>query len=106
MSNMATCRRSGNRLPAHTHRYFWDSDPAQINVSEHAAYVIDRLLEYGDVADLRWLFRRFSHRKIISVLKNSTRLSRFSAGFWAMYFGLASEEVKCLSALTGDQSNE
>jgi len=85
-----------DRLPECAYRYFWDIDPAKLDVSEYPRYVIERLLEYGDLPSLRWMERRFSREEIVEVLKASRQLSAFSANFWALYFEVEREEVLAL----------
>jgi hypothetical protein len=86
-----------NRLPAHAYKCFWDINPADLDVMQYSRYVIERLLEYGDIPELRWLFKNFSREAIIDVLKSSRRFSRRRASSWASYFGIPSKEVKCLN---------
>jgi len=86
-----------DRLPECAYRYFWDIDPSRLDVGEYPRYVIERLLEYGDLPSLRWMERRFSREEIVEVLKTSRQLSARSANFWALYFGIGREEVRCLS---------
>ena len=85
------------RLPDCAYRYFWDIDPVSLDVSEYPYYVIERLLEYGDLPAVRWMEHRFSREEIVGVLKTSRRLSVRSANFWALYFGLPVEGIRCLS---------
>lgn len=86
-----------NRLPECAYRYFWDIDPARLDAGQYSRYVIERLLEYGDLPSVRWMESRFSRDEIVEVLKTSRRLSARSANFWALYFGLPVKEVRCLS---------
>lgn len=88
------------RLPECAYSYFWDIDPAKLDVGEYPRYVIERLLEYGDLSSVRWMERCFSREEIVEVLKTSRRLSVLSANFWVLYFDLpvkAKGEVRCLS---------
>ena len=85
------------KLPPYTYRYFWDIDPAQLDVDEYPVYVLERLLEYGDLSSVRWILEHFSRQEITSVLQTSRRLSPLSANFWALYFGMDKELVPCLS---------
>jgi len=84
-------------LPTCTHRYFWDTDPLQLDVDQYPVYVIERLLEYGDLPSVRWMLRHFPREGIAHVVQTSRRLSPFSANFWALYLGLDREDVLCLS---------
>lgn len=88
---------SEDRLPEFAHCYFWDIDPAELDVSEYPRYVIERLLEYGDLPSVRWMERRFSREEIVEVLKSSRALSRKSANFWLGVLNVQREEVRCMS---------
>ena len=85
-----------NRLSECAYRYFWDIDPASLDVSEYPRYVIERLLEYGDLPSVRWMESRFSREEIVEVLKKSRRLSAFSANFWALIYQVKHEDVLAL----------
>jgi len=86
-----------NRLPASAYKYFWDINPVELDISAHPRYVIERILEYGDFPELRWLFARFSREEIVGVLKLSRTLTLRSANFWSLIFGVSHRQVKCLS---------
>ena len=90
-------RYAMNKLPHSTHRFFWDVDPSQLEVDSYPRYVVERLLELGDVPAVRWMLASFSSQEITDVLKTSRRLSPFSANFWALYFNVDKESVLCLS---------
>ena len=76
------------QLPPYTYRYFWDIDPAQLDADGYPTYVLERLLEYGDLPSVRWMLEHFSRQEITNVLQISGRLSPLSANFWALYFGI------------------
>jgi hypothetical protein len=48
-----------SRLPECAYRYFWDVDPVTLDVSKYPRYVIERLMEYGDLPSVCWMERRF-----------------------------------------------
>jgi len=88
---------SSNRLPESAYKYFWDINPAELDVAKHPHYVIERLLEYGDFPELRWLFSRFGREEIMETLRQSRRLSLRSANFWSQTLNVPRRKVKCLS---------
>jgi len=92
-----------DKLPPSARRFFWDINPDDLDVAKHSRYVIERLLDYGDIAELRWLFGNFNRDAIIAVLKSSSRLSRRHALAWANYFDIPQTEIKCLSKLSQKQ---
>lgn len=83
-------------LPNLVHRFFWDTDPDGIEVQAHATYIIERLMEVGDMGASRWMLAAFSREKIVSVLKTTRSLTPKSAHFWALYFNLNPDEVPCI----------
>lgn len=86
-----------DRLPESAYRFFWDINPAELDVSAHPRYVIERLLEYGDFPELRWLFERFSREQVTTTLRRSRVLSLRSANFWAQTLGVPRRQVRCLN---------
>jgi hypothetical protein len=92
-----------NRLPPSAYKYFWEINPAELDVSAHPRYVIERLLEYGDFVELRWLLSHFDRAEIMDALKRSRTLSRRRAVFWASYFDLPRKEIQCLSRSSQEQ---
>lgn len=47
---------------------FWDVDPKDIDVKKNARYIIERVLEFGEPNEVRWVFKTYSPRKIKQVL--------------------------------------
>ncbi len=77
-------------------RFFWDVSSGSLDTTQHASYIIERLLEYGDIPAITWLNKQYSKQKIIKVLKNTRSLSPRSANFWSLYFNLEPDEVPCI----------
>lgn len=50
---------------------FWDIDVDTLDLDEHALYIIDRVLDFGDDEDIRWLFSYYPKETIKATLKNS-----------------------------------
>lgn len=84
-------------LPGFLRPFFWDVDPATIDVGKHWHFVLERLLEVGDDAAIRWVMATFSDSQIISVVRHSARLSPKTANWWALKYGLKREELRCFS---------
>lgn len=94
----------GEPLPEFLRPLFWDTDFDRLRVPGHERYVIERVLEYGDVPEVRWMMQRFSQEQVIQVLRRSRGLSLKSARFWSFILDVPSEEVRCLSASSRQQS--
>lgn len=75
---------------------FWDLDAEKLNPQRHAYQIIDRILEYGNTPQVYWMFKTYPKEKIIEVVKHSRQLSPKSANFWAIYYNLPRDEVRCI----------
>lgn len=84
-------------LPEFLRPLFWEVDFDQLRVRGHERYVIERVLEYGDLSEVKWMLERFSRDEIAQTLRRSRGLSPKSANFWAFILGLPREKIRCLS---------
>lgn len=83
-------------IPPKIKRLFWDVEKEIVNPKLHQAYIIRRIMDYGNIDDVKWMLKQYSPAEIIDVVKKSRGLSRRSAWFWAHYFRISPEEVECL----------
>jgi len=74
---------------------FWDVDPKTIDLNKHAQYVIERILDFGNDAEVRWLWNYYNHRKIRNVVKKSRGMTDISQSFWEIISGITSGENEC-----------
>ncbi len=73
---------------------FWDAD--EIDPKKHAAYVISRILDFGDFEDVDALRTIYSDRNIERVIRTRRGLSPRTGKFWAIKFSIPLHEVTCL----------
>ena len=81
-------------IPVRVRRLFWDTDPGSLDSSRHANAIIERVLEMGDLQDMRWLQLRYTGTMIEQVLALSKGLSARSRTFWSLWFH---RDVSCAS---------
>ena len=84
------------KLPNFLKKYFWEVDFDKLNLKIRSEYVTLRLLEYGDIKALRWLFRNLSKKKIIEIIKKQRGLSPKSLYFWSSLLDINPEKILCL----------
>lgn len=62
------------QLPASIKRpsLFWDVDLENIDSEKHARYIIERILEFGNDGEVKWLFRHYPR----SLIRDTMRRSR------------------------------
>lgn len=54
---------------------FWDVDRNRLSPEKDWFFIIERVLEFGDIDDLFWLKETFSEKKIKDTVKKSRILS-------------------------------
>lgn len=81
-------------LPARVRRLFWDSDPAMIDLHRNQDAVIERVLEFGDLQDVRWVQTRYPGSTVARVLVSSKGLSERSRSFWKLWFRLEQADAR------------
>jgi hypothetical protein len=76
---------------------FWDINLSEFEPLAYPEYTIFRVLEYGDDGAVVWLRGTFSSEEIRRVIRSERRLSRKSANFWAVVYGIPEAEVASLA---------
>jgi len=89
-------RQLPSKLPSEFHRFFWDVDAKKVNPQTHPYYVINRLLDKGDLAAARWVLQTFPRKVIVDTFRKLRDFSLKTAAFWANYLNIPREEVKCM----------
>ncbi|MDI3281573.1 MAG: hypothetical protein QJR13_09405 [Bacillota bacterium] len=83
-------------LPPFLYKFFWDTDPSRLDARRDRSFILERLLELGDDEAVHWLLSTYPREEIEEVVRYSRRLSRKTANFWALRYGLPQEEIRCL----------
>jgi hypothetical protein len=83
-------------IPLNLRVLFWDINRDTFDPLAFPEYTIGRVLEYGDKEAVAWVQHAFTEAQIVEVIKNERRLSRRSANFWALAYGLHHDQVAAL----------
>lgn len=83
-------------IPTSFNKYFWDVDRDKLSVAEHKTYIIERLLELGDLAELDWVNTNFRRDVILETLQHSRRLSPKTGNFFSLYYKVPRESLACM----------
>lgn len=84
------------QLPEALRSYFWDVKFEDLKIKKHAFLIIKRVLDRGNLTDIRWLIRTYGKEEIIKVVIRTKDLARPTANFWADIFGLNKNQIACL----------
>ena len=63
---------------------FWDTNPAKIVLQKNAPYVIERILDFGYDAEIRWMWNYYGKPQIKTVVENSRCLRPRTKNFWGL----------------------
>lgn len=83
-------------IPQQLHPLFWDVNLNNFDPLAYPDYTIGRVLELGDDQAVAWMKATFPETEIKRVIATEHRLSRKSANFWALVYGIASQDVAAL----------
>jgi hypothetical protein len=83
-------------IPSYLHTIFWDANLDTFKPEAYPDYTIFRILEYGDEEAVTWMRGTFPESEVRKVLCAERRLSRKSANYWALVYGIPSREVAAL----------
>lgn len=65
---------------------FWDVDPKTIDPKKHARYIIERVLDFGNDKEVRWVTRYYSPWRIRDVVHHSRVLDPKSRSLWTLLY--------------------
>jgi len=84
-------------IPNDLRSFFWDVNPDHFNPREYPEYAIARILELGTEAAVAWMKATFTEEEIKKVIREHRHLSPRSANYWALIYGIPTEEVAALT---------
>ncbi|MBN1415503.1 MAG: hypothetical protein JW973_10415 [Bacteroidales bacterium] len=81
---MKSNKKADTSLPEKFRRYFWDVSFDELIFEKHSRFIAERLLNYGDLNEVRWLLSHTNRQFIKSLLKKSRNLNTKTVNFWQM----------------------
>jgi hypothetical protein len=65
---------------------FWDVNPKNIDPKKHAQYIIERVLDFGDLDEMRWLAGYYPKKFIKDTMRDSRVVGDKSKNLWSLVF--------------------
>ena len=84
------------QLPEYLRSYFWDVAFEELDIKIHAFLIIKRVLDRGNLRDIRWLIKTYGKEPIKKVVTETKDLARPTGNFWADILGLDKNQIPCL----------
>jgi hypothetical protein len=63
-------------LPVTIQKLLWDADIQSLDLEKHQQLIIERVMNYGTLADWRWIVARYGAGTIRALLKTSDASAR------------------------------
>lgn len=74
---------------------FWDVDKSQTDLERHPAFIIQRVLEYGDLQDWKLLLSYYGLNRIVDICKQLRTLDPVCLSFITAVSNTKKEEFRC-----------
>lgn len=84
------------KIPKRLWQYFWDVDVKKLNPQEKPYFVINRLLDKGNLEAAQWVKKNFPEKTIQETFKNIRDFKTKIGYFWALFLNISQEDVLCL----------
>lgn len=87
---------SKSSIPEFLIQFFWEYDPGNISIEQHADLIIGRIMERGNWESMLWLKRTFSKDILLNFLEKKGKkiLSPRELNYWAFVVGIPAEKRK------------
>jgi len=84
------------KIPKSLHRYFWDVDVEKLDPKKKPYFVINRLLDKGNLEAVRWVRENYKEEQIKETFKKMRDFNAKVGRFWSLFLNIPREQVKCL----------
>ena len=78
-----------------TENLFWDVDASQLSMDEHSSYIIQRVLEHGQMKDWRLIYRYYGLDKIVAECKQMRSLDPVCLSFICTISHTKEKDYRC-----------
>lgn len=96
MMNPAQLNTPDTMIPQSLLPYFQEYDFTRLAIDPHADLIIERTLNYGNLDELRWLFRQYDRSRISNWVMEmgDWRLSRRRFRLWCVLLGIVPSQIE------------
>lgn len=81
---------------AHLSKYlFWDADRNDIDIEKHSVYIIQRVMEFGELNDWKFIRDYYGINRIVEDCKKMRTLDPKALSFICAISGTKKEDYRC-----------
>ena len=74
---------------------FWDINPNDIDIEEHASFIVQRVLEYGRIEDWNYILSHYGISRILSITLQLRSLDSKALAFISAITKTPKENFRC-----------
>ncbi|MEK7500670.1 MAG: hypothetical protein AAB642_00915 [Patescibacteria group bacterium] len=63
---------------------FWDTNPKKIDTKKNAQYIIERILDFGNDKEVRWLYNFYRRSLLKKIIAKSRSLMPETKNLWML----------------------
>ena len=67
---------------------FWDTDVKKLDLQKNSKYIIERIMDFGNDNEVRWMRKYYPKELIAGVCKSSKQLHKSSRILWTQLTSL------------------
>ena len=78
---------------------FWDTDSTKVDLERNSPYMVQRVLEYGELSDWRLLQEYYGLKRIVKIAKQLRSLDPKALSFLCVVSNTHEEDYRCYSQM-------
>ncbi len=82
VDNSMNSENKTNTIPEKFKKYFWDCDFENLSMQKYAFFIIERILNFGDVDSVKWLLSNTDRKMLMEVVEKSRNLNKKTRNYW------------------------
>jgi hypothetical protein len=95
MTIMTTTKKKKIQPADFSKKLFWDTEPFEVNLDKHAAWIVERVLDYGEWSDVKLLRDYYGMEKLREIAMGLRSLEPKSLAFIATVTHTPENQFRC-----------
>ena len=75
-------------IPSEFTHLFWEYDDSALSLELHRRFIISRVINFGTIPALQWLFKTYELEILREVVQSSNNLHESKRRFWEIVFNI------------------
>jgi hypothetical protein len=90
---MFQVQKHNPKLPDEFRKYFWDVAFDKLTFDKYPRFIAERLLNYRNLDDIKWLLARTDRQFLNSLVKTSRNLNDKTKNYWQIMLKYPTESL-------------